>query len=44
MIQFPDKKTMEGQKAQAIDEISLREEFSKINELTGAITFFSDLQ
>jgi hypothetical protein len=36
--------TTEGQTAQAIYEITLREEFAKMNELTGTITFPSGLQ
>jgi hypothetical protein len=41
MIQFPSGKTPGGQAAQWLYEITLREEFAKINELTGMITLSS---
>jgi hypothetical protein len=44
IIQFPDEKAMGGQMTQAIYEITLREEFAKLNELTGTITFISGKQ
>jgi hypothetical protein len=44
IIQFPDEKAMGGQMTQAIYEITLREEFDKLNELTGTITFISGKQ
>jgi hypothetical protein len=39
IIQFPDRKTMGGQTAQAIYEITLREEFAKMNELICTVHF-----
>jgi hypothetical protein len=43
IIQFPDGKTMGGQTTLAIFEITLREEFAKMNKLTGTNTFSSGL-
>jgi hypothetical protein len=44
IIQFPDGKTMGGQTARAIYEITLREELAKVNELTSTIMFLPDWQ
>jgi hypothetical protein len=44
IIQFPYGKTMEGQTVQVIYGIRLREEFAKMNKLTGSITFSSGIQ
>ncbi len=37
VISFPNVKTMGGQAAQALYEITQREEFAKMNELIGSI-------
>jgi hypothetical protein len=44
IIRFPNGKTMGGQTALAIYAIMLREEFVKMNELTGTITFSFGIQ
>jgi hypothetical protein len=38
IISFPDSKTMSGQASQGLYEITLREEFTKMNELAGSLT------
>jgi hypothetical protein len=38
IISYPNGKTLDGQKAQGLYEITLREEFARLNELTGSIT------
>jgi hypothetical protein len=44
MISFPNGKTLEGQAAQGLYDITVREEFAKLNELTGSITLSSGVQ
>jgi hypothetical protein len=44
IISFPNGKTLSGQAAQRLYEITLREEFAKMNELTGSITLSSGIQ
>jgi hypothetical protein len=44
IISFPDGKTLSGQAAQGLYEITLREEFARTNELTGSITLSSGIQ
>jgi hypothetical protein len=41
---FPDGKTLDGQTAQGLYEITLREEFARLNELTGSLTLTSGVQ
>jgi hypothetical protein len=41
---FPDGKTLDGQAAQGLYEITLREEFARLNELTGSLTLTSGVQ
>jgi hypothetical protein len=41
---FPDGKTLNGQAAQGLYEITLREEFARLNELTGSLTLTSEVQ
>jgi hypothetical protein len=43
VLQFPKVKTMGEQRAQGLCEITLREEFVKMNELTGIITLSSGI-
>jgi hypothetical protein len=44
IISFPNGKTLEGQAAQGLYEITLREEFARLNELTGSLTQTLGLQ
>ncbi len=44
VISFPNGKTMGGQATQGFYEITLREEFAKMNELTGSITLSFGIQ
>jgi hypothetical protein len=44
IITFPNGQTLGGQAAQGLYEISLREEFAKLNELTGSLTLTSGVQ
>jgi hypothetical protein len=44
VISFPDGKTISGQAAQGLYEITLHEEFAKMNELTRSITLSSGVQ
>ncbi len=44
IISFPNGKTLSGQTAQGLYEITLHEEFAKINELTGSISLSSEIQ
>jgi hypothetical protein len=44
IITFPDGKTLDGQAAQGLYEITLREEFARLNELTGSLTLTSGVQ
>jgi hypothetical protein len=41
IISFPNGKTLGGQTAQSLYEVTLREEFSRLNELTGGLTLTS---
>jgi hypothetical protein len=43
-ISFLNGKTLGGQAAQGLYEITLQEEFAKMNELTGSITLLSEVQ
>jgi hypothetical protein len=38
IVTFPDGKTLNCQAAQGLYEITLREEFARLNELTGSLT------
>jgi hypothetical protein len=44
IISFPNGKTLSGQTAQGLYKITLREEFTRLNELTGSITLSSGVQ
>jgi hypothetical protein len=44
IITFPDGKTLNGQAAQGLYEITLREEFARLNELTGSLTLTSGVK
>jgi hypothetical protein len=44
IISFPNGKAIGGQAAQGLYEITLREEFARLNELTGSLTLTSDVQ
>jgi hypothetical protein len=44
IISFPNGKTMSRQAAQGLYEITLHEEFARMNELTGSITLSSGIQ
>jgi hypothetical protein len=44
IVTFPDGKTLNGQAAQGLYEITLREEFARLNELTGSLTLTSGVQ
>jgi hypothetical protein len=44
IISFPNGQTLGGQAAQALYEITLREEFTRLNELTGSLTLTSGVQ
>jgi hypothetical protein len=44
IITFPDGQTLSGQAAQGLYEITLREEFARLNELTGILTLTSGVQ
>jgi hypothetical protein len=44
IISFPNRKTYGGQTAQGLYEITLREEFARLNELTRSITLSSGVQ
>jgi hypothetical protein len=44
IISFPNGQTLGGQAAQALYEITLREEFARLNELTGTLTLASGVQ
>jgi hypothetical protein len=44
IISFPNVKTLGGQTAQGFYEITLREEFTRLNELTRSITLSSGVQ
>ncbi len=38
IVTLPDSKVLDGQVAQGLYEITLREEFTRLNELTGSLT------
>jgi hypothetical protein len=44
IVTFPDGKALNGQAAQGLYEITLREEFARLNELTGSLTLTSGVQ
>jgi hypothetical protein len=44
IISFPNGKPLSGQTAQGLYKITLREEFTRLNELTGSITLSSGVQ
>jgi hypothetical protein len=44
IISFPSGKTLEGQIAQGLYKVMLREEFERLNELTGSLTLTSGVQ
>jgi hypothetical protein len=44
IVTFPDSKMLDGQAAQGLYEITLREEFARLNELTGSLTLTSGVQ
>jgi hypothetical protein len=44
IVTFPDGKTLDGQAAQGLYEITLREELVRLNELTGSLTLTSGVQ
>ncbi len=44
IISFSNGKTLGGQTAQGLYKIMLREEFARLNELTGSITLTSGVQ
>ncbi len=44
IVAFPDGKTLNGQAAQGLCEIMLREEFARLSELTGSLTLTSGVQ
>jgi hypothetical protein len=44
IISFPNGKTIGGQAVQGLYEITLREEFARLNELTGSLTLTSGVQ
>jgi hypothetical protein len=44
IISLPNGQTLGGQAAQGLYEITLREEFARLNELTGSLTLTSGVQ
>jgi hypothetical protein len=44
MVTLPDGKVLNGLAAQGLYEITLREEFARLNELTGSLTLTSGMQ
>jgi hypothetical protein len=44
IVTFPNGKTLDGQATQGLYEITLREEFARLNELTGSLTLTSGVQ
>jgi hypothetical protein len=44
IVTFPDGQTLSRQAAQGLYEITLREEFARLNELTGSLTLTSGVQ
>jgi hypothetical protein len=41
IVTLPDGRVLDGQAAQGLYEITLREEFARLNELTGSLTLTS---
>jgi hypothetical protein len=44
IVTFPDGQTLSGQAAQGLYKITLREEFARLNELTGSLMLMSGVQ
>ncbi len=44
IVTLPNDKVLNGQVAQGLYEFSLREEFARLNELTGSLTLTSGVQ
>jgi hypothetical protein len=44
IVTLPDGKVLNGQVAQGLYEITLREEYARLNELTGSLTLTSGVQ
>ncbi len=44
IVTLPDGRVLDGQVAQGLYEITLREEFARLNELTGSLTLTSGVQ
>jgi hypothetical protein len=44
IVTFPNGKTLNGQAAEGLYKITLREEFARLNELTGSLTLTSGVQ
>jgi hypothetical protein len=44
IVTFPDGQMLSGQAAQGLYEITLREEFARLKELTGSLTLTSGVQ
>jgi hypothetical protein len=44
IVTLPDGKVLDGQAAQGLYEITLREEFASLNKLTGSLTLISGVQ
>jgi hypothetical protein len=44
IISFPNGKTLGGQTAQGLYEITLRDKFARLNELTGSMTLTAGVQ
>jgi hypothetical protein len=44
VVTLPDGRVLNGQVAQGLYEITLREEFPRLNRLTGSLTLTSDVQ
>jgi hypothetical protein len=44
IISFPNGKTLGGQTAKGLYEVTLREEFARLNKLTGSLTLTSGVQ
>ncbi len=44
IVTLPDSKVLNGQVAQGLYEITLREEYARLNELTGSLTLTSGVQ
>ncbi len=44
MVTLPDGKVLNGLASQGLYEITLREEFARLNEITGSLTLTSGVQ